>query len=82
MKLWVVTIDYNYDTHMVGGVYSNKALAGRAVMKMIYDNTITLEAYHECVTDMWDDGVAFIIETMTQNYETTWYNIEPVTLNA
>lgn len=79
MRLWVVTINCHYDSDMVGGVYSNKALAGHAVMEMI---NYKYWAFYEYVTDMWDDGITFTIETINQYDQTTWYKIEPVTLNA
>ena len=82
MRVWVVTINCHYDADMVGGVYSNKALAGHAVMEMINYRYCALEMYYEYVTDMWDDGITFTIETVNQENQTTWYKIEPVTLNA
>lgn len=89
MKVWVVTID---DSNMISGIYSNKALAGRAAMEIINykywyndaiedNNRITLEMYYEYVTDMWDDGITFTIETISPDNETIRYTIEPVTLN-
>lgn len=92
MKVWVVTVDCDYEAKIVGGVFSNKALAGRAVMKTIdykywYDviednNKMTLEMYYEYVTDMWDDGITFTIETINRYDQRTLYNIERVTLDG
>lgn len=91
MKIYIVTIDSDDEVTMNFGVYSNKALAGNAIMEAINykywydvinrDHTISSEMYYEYVTDMWDDGISFIIKTINRYGKTTWYSIESATLN-